>query len=479
MWAFIRLVRASWAFGIILGSYLWQLLLRKLMPRVKWVERRWDRIHERNARRLYRGCVKLRGVYIKMGQVLSIMGTFLPRPYIRELEKLQDAVPPQSYGVVRKAIERSLGKPPEELYARFAEKPVAAASLGQVHEAQTKDGRRVAVKVLYPNVATIIRIDLRVIRWALNVYKWFVPIGQMDRFIDQLRDMLDRETDFTNEAECIERMSANFKGDPDVLFPAVDHALSSREILTMSFMDGVKISNIEALAQLGLDRNAVAAKLVQQFYKSLFMDRFFHADPHPGNFFVQRGDKGQPRLVVLDLGSASVVRDNLAEGMIQVLSGFLSRNDALLLEGIETMGFVADGGDRELLERTVKRYFEKLLNLDISDFSKIDPAQAETLLDPELKKGELRALMKSINYPMGWFYVERAAVMLFGLSAQLAPTLNTVQVGFPFVMRMMAETAAKKAAAAKKLNDVVVRATQPVMMAIDLPTPPSDDDASG
>ena len=116
----------------------------------------------------------------------------------------------------------------------------------------------------------------------------------------------------------------------------------------------------------------------------------------------------------------------------------------LLLDGIETMGFVADGGDRQLLERTVKRYFEKLLNLDINDFSKIDAAQAEQLLDPELKKSDLRALMKSINYPMGWFYVERAAVILFGLSSQLAPTLNTVQVGFPYVMKIMADAAAQK-----------------------------------
>ena len=446
MWAFIRLVRASWAFGIILGSYLWQLWLRKLMPRAKWVERRWERVHEKNARRLYRGCVKLRGVYIKMGQVLSIMGTFLPRPYIRELEQLQDAVPPHPYTTIRKAIARSLGKPPEDLYARFSESPVAAASLGQVHEAETRDGRRVAVKVLYPNVATIIRVDLKVIRWALNVYRWFVPIGQLDRFLEQLRDMLERETDFENEAACIDRMSKNFEADPDVLFPEVVHALSSKEILTMSFMDGVKITNLDGLAALGLDRNAVATKLVQKFYKSLFFDRFFHADPHPGNFFVQRGERGQPRLVVLDLGSASEVRDNLVDGMIKVLSGFMTKNDKLLLEGIETMGFVADGGDRALLERTVKRYFEKLLNLDITDFSKLDPQHAEQLLDPELKKGELRALMKSVNYPLGWFYVERAAVILFGLSAQLAPTLNTVQVGFPYIVKFMAENAMSRTA---------------------------------
>lgn len=459
MWAFIRLVRASWAFGIILASFLWQLALRKVFRRAAWVERRWDKLHERNARRLYRGCVRLRGVFIKMGQVLSIMGTFLPRPYVRELEQLQDAVPPHRTSTIKKAIEKSLGRPVEELFATFSDKAVAAASLGQVHEATTKDGRRVAVKVLYPDVATIIRIDLRVIGWAMKVYKWFVPVGQLDRFLEQLRDMLERETDFQNEASCIDRMSQNFADDPDVVFPEVVHELSSKAILTMTFMEGVKISNKEALDSLGLDPNAVATKLVQTFYKSVFFDRFFHADPHPGNFFVQRGERGQVRLVVLDLGSASEVLPHLADGMATVLSGFLSRNDTLLFEGIETMGFVADGGDRGLLQRTVKRYFEKLLDFDIADLSKIDPSEAEKLLDPELKKGELRTLMKAINYPLGWFYVERAALILFGLSAQLAPTLNTVQVGFPYVVRFMAQRPRPRPTPAKSVE--VVEAAQP------------------
>ncbi len=445
MWAFIRLVRACWAFGFILVSYLLQLGLRRLFPRSTWLEGRWDRLHERNAKRLYRGCVRLRGVFIKMGQVLSIMGTFLPRPYAKELEKLQDAVPPHRYGTIRKAVTKSLGKPPEELFSRFSETPVASASLGQVHEAMTLDGTRVAVKVLYPNVATIINVDLRVIGWAMKVYKWFMPVGQIDRVLEQLRDMLERETDFENEARCIERMSAHFESDPDVVFPEVLRELSASKVLTMTFMEGVKISNKEALANLGLDPHAVATKLVQKFYKSIFVDRFFHADPHPGNFFVQRGDNGQPRIVVLDLGSASEVRQNLAEGMMQVLSGYLTRNDKLLLAGIETMGFVADGGDRELLERTVKRYFEKLLNLDLSDLSKIELSQAEAFIDPELRRGELRTLMKAINYPLGWFYIERAAVILFGLSAHLSPTLNTIEVGFPWVMRFMASQRMKPA----------------------------------
>ncbi len=439
MWALLRLIRASATFGVIVFSYLFQWALWRMFRRAGWVSRRWDRLHERNARRLYRGCVKLRGVYIKMGQVLSIMGSFLPRPYVRELEKLQDAVPPQPFRVIKKAVEAGLGRPLEEAFATFSEAPVAAASLGQVHEATTPDGLRVAVKVLYPRVATIIRVDVRVLRWAMWIYKRFVPVSQIDRVLDQLQDMLERETDFDNEAACLRRMAANFHDEPDILFPEVVDGLSSRTILTMTFMDGVKISRKDAIAELGLSPDDVAARLIKAFYKSVFAHRFFHADPHPGNFFVRRGDAGQAQIVVLDLGSASEVRDNLVAGMLQIMTGLMTRNDAFVLQGIETMGFMAVGGDRALLERTVRHYFAKLLDLKIEDFSQIDLATAERLVDPDVKRGELRALMKAVEYPMGWFYVERAAVILFGLCAQLAPRMNTLEVGIPFIMDFLAK----------------------------------------
>jgi ubiquinone biosynthesis protein len=447
MWAAIRLIRATWLFSWIFASYLLQLGLQKLFGRAR-LRARWKKVHRRNARRLFRGFVRLRGVYIKLGQILSIMGSFLPRAYTEELRPLQDEVPPTSYDQVARSIRKAFGTSPEELYASFERTPIAAASLGQVHEAQTHDGRRVAVKVLYPNVATIIKIDLRVLGWALRVYRWFVPVQQLERVHEQLRDMLERETDFLNEARCIKRMAANFADDPDVLFPEVDDQLTATNVLTMSFMDGVKIGRIEALTELGLEPNAVATKLVQVFYKQLFLDRFFHADPHPGNWFVQRGPEGQVRIVVLDLGAASEVSDGLADGMLQILTGLMSRDDDLVVRGIETMGFVAEHGNRALLERTTRKYFEKLLNLNITDFGRIGPEVAQRLADPEVKRDDLRELMKSIQYPLGWFYVERAVVIMFGLSSQLAPRLNTVQVGFPYIMQFVGTQAERQRAAA-------------------------------
>ncbi|HEY4241178.1 MAG TPA: AarF/UbiB family protein [Kofleriaceae bacterium] len=433
---------------MIFLSYMWAIAWSRLWPKRLDTKDHWKKVHRRNARRMYRGFVSLRGVYIKLGQILSVMGTFLPREYTEELEALQDDVPPASFKKIKKTFVDSFGKDPKHTFKTFNEDPIAAASLGQVHEATTESGERLAVKILYPNVVTIIAVDLRVLGWALRVYRNFVPIKQIERVHQQLADMLARETDLANEARCVERMAKDFANDPDVLLPKVYPQWSSTTVMTMSFMDGVKITKKTALATLDLDPVDVATKLVKVFYKQLFIDRFFHADPHPGNFFVQKGPQGQVRIVILDLGSATELRDNLADGMFDILQGLMTRDDDKVVKGIDEMGFIDPKGDRALLEMTVRKYFEKLLNLNIKDFGKIDPGVVDQLSDPEMKREDLRDLMKSIAYPEGWFYVERAALIMFGLQTTLAPKLNGIQVGFPYVAQFLMERTQKRLAAA-------------------------------
>jgi ubiquinone biosynthesis protein len=451
--AAIRLIRATRVFAIIFLSYMWQVSWARLWPTRYATSAQWKKIHRRNARRMFKGFVSLRGVYIKLGQILSVMGTFLPREYTEELEGLQDDVPPASYAKISRTFSQSFNKQPTEVFRTFEKEPIAAASLGQVHQATNGAGDKLAVKILYPNVATVIKVDLRVLGWAIKVYKNFVPVQQIERVHEQLADMLQRETDLENEARMITRMAKNFESDPDTLFPDVYPEWSSKTVLTMTFMDGVKITKKDALRKLELDPYAVATKLIKVFYKQLFIDRFFHADPHPGNFFVQKGPEGQPRIVVLDLGSATELRKNLADGMFDILSGLMQRKDDLVVKGIDEMGFVAPTGDRALLERTTRKYFEKLLNLNITDFGKIDPAVAQQLADPDMKRDELRELMKSIAYPEGWFYVERASVIMFGLQATLAPKLNGIQVGFPYIMQFMMEKNTQRLAEQKPAAD--------------------------
>jgi predicted unusual protein kinase regulating ubiquinone biosynthesis (AarF/ABC1/UbiB family) len=460
----IRLVRSMFVFGLIFVSYTIQIGLVRLFRRLEadprtgreamvvpaWLRARRERVDSRNARRLLRGILKLRGVYIKLGQVLSIMGGFLPSVYGKELEPLQDQVPPHPFTDVEATFRASFSRPVRDAYAHFEEVPIASASLGQVHVARLHDGTKVAVKVLYAGIRDVIRIDMRVIRLAIKAYKLFVPVAGIERVHESLVDLLRRETDYLHEAACMERMARNFEGQRDILFPSVVPELTSGDVLTMTFMEGVKITNFEAIAEMGVDRKRLAQRLVQSFYQQVLADRFFHADPHPGNFLVQRDPvSGDPRLVVLDFGAISEVKQEMVDGMIDILQGILGKQGELVLAGFYKMGFVAETGNHELLERTVMTYFQKLLKLDRSagQLMKASARELEALADPEVARRELRELMRSFEYPDGWFYVERASVLMFWLVGQIDPDLDSLTIGMPYVMPILMERQRQKVAA--------------------------------
>lgn len=457
---FIRLIRSLYAFSIILASYLTHLGLVRLFGRrgeggdrvlPAWLVDRRKRVDRKNARRLLAAMLRLRGVFIKLGQVLSIMGGFLPRVYGKELEQLQDQVPPHPFSDLEAALRDSFGKGSAELFASIEHEPLAAASLGQVHVATLHDGRKVAVKFLYPRIRGVIAVDMRVLRLAIKVYELFVPVAKIERVHEQLVDMLRRETDYLHEADCMRRMAEGFSGDAGLAFPEPITELTTEDVLTMTFMPGFKITKKDDLASSGVPASDVAVRLVQAFYKMLFVDRFFHADPHPGNFLIEPLDDGHGgfRLVVLDFGAVCVARDELIDGMIEIVQGYFTQDDALVLKGFRRMGFVAEGGNEDLLERTVKSYFGKLLRLGDrtpAALMKQKQADLERLVDPEVERGELQELMRSFEYPEDWFYVERACVLMFWLAAQIDPTLDTMAVGFPYVMPLLAERATRAAA---------------------------------
>jgi ubiquinone biosynthesis protein len=462
----VRLIRALLVFGQIFASYMVQLGLGRLFGRIDedgdrilppWLKERRRAVDRKNAKRLLAGMLRLRGVFIKLGQVLSLMGGFLPRVYAKELEQLQDQVPPQPFKKLIPTFQRSFGKSPAELYRDIEETPIAAASLGQVHVAHLTTGEKVAVKVLYPGIRGIIAVDLRVMRLAIRVYKWFVPVARIERVHESLVDLLRRETDYEHEASCMERMAENFASEDDIVFPEVVHALTTKDVLTMTFMEGIKITRLGELEAQGIRTDGVALRLIQAFYKMLFADRFFHADPHPGNFLVapypkdqqtsSTGQKKAPgfggRLVVLDFGAVCVARPELIDGMIEILRGFFTQDDSLVLVGFRRMGFVAPGGNDELLEKTVKSYFSKLLKVQdrsASALLRAKPDQLRELADPEVERGELQSLMRSFEYPEDWFYVERACVLMFWLAGQIDPTLDTIMAGFPYVMPLLSQT---------------------------------------
>jgi ubiquinone biosynthesis protein len=450
----LRLVRALWLFGVIYASYLFHFALlrvfrgkaRKGLRTPPWLKARRERIDARNAKRLLDGMLRLRGVFIKLGQVLSILGGFLPRAYTKELESLQDHVPPRSFREIEVVFVQSVGKRPEECFASIEQEPIAAASLGQVHKAVLKDGTNVAVKILYPRIREVIDVDMRVLGMAIKRIKRWLPLQQLESVHRSLVDLLRRETDYVHEGECMERMAKNFTGEPDILFPSVIHEWTTKDVLTMSFMDGVKITRLDELDRLGIDRTRLATRLVQSFYKQLFVDRFFHADPHPGNFLVQKGPDGAPRIVVLDFGAISEVSDNLVDGALEVLQGIMTSDGAMALKGFRGMGFVAQDANEKLLEQTVMTYFRKLLKIKdrtVGALVRADRRDLEKLARPEVEREELHELMRSIAYPDGWFYVERASVIAFWLVGQIDPELDTMSIGVPYVLPLVMARQAK------------------------------------
>jgi ubiquinone biosynthesis protein len=394
---------------------------------------RLQRINRDNAERVADGFSRLGGVFIKLGQVLSVLGAFLPRAYASALERLQDKVPPRPFHEVEGRLREALGPNPLERFSEFSREPLAAASLAQVHKATTRDGRKVAVKVLYPGIESMIRRDLAVMRTAMPLLRLLVPISRFERVLDQLSAMLARETDYRQERRNIERVRAMFAGRTNVVVPDVLDELTAGGVLTMTLEEGFKVNDVGAMERAGIDRDAVARTLVECYYAMFFEHRVFHADPHPGNFLVRPG----PVLVFLDFGAVEEVSPALADGMQEVLVGGISRNADQVLRGLERMGFVAEGGDRDLLERAGREYLRTLAGVRIDDYSKLDRDAVEKLSGFQHVRGRLREIMKHVEYPEGYFYVERTLVLLFGLVGQLSPKAGLPGVAAPIAAKAM------------------------------------------
>lgn len=417
-----------------------------------WLARRRARVHERNAERLLRGMLSLRGVYIKLGQVLSVMVGLLPPVYRRTLSRLQDQVPPRPFAEIERVFTRSLGKPPSACLREIDPHPIAAASLGQVHLARLPDGSEVAIKLLYPNIRAVIAVDLRVLRFAMHLFRGIIPLRDLQTVHAALVDLLARETDYLHEAACMKRVARAFEGRKDVQVPEVIDALTSADVLTMTRMHGVKVGDAAALRAEGIEPDAVGKLILSSFLDQLFVHREFQSDPHPGNYLVHKTASGAPRLVILDFGAMCQAPPALVEGMIDALLAVVAQDGARLHIAIERMGFVAEDGDRELAQRAVLHYFGRLMQLrrhSAKALAERKPGELRRLLDPELELSELRALAHAFQLPPGWFYVERALLMMFGLVGSVAPELDLVRAIYPHLMPLLAartQTASRQSA---------------------------------
>jgi len=243
--------------------------------------------------RLRRTLIKLGPTFVKFGQVLSLRPDLIPQEYAQELAKLTNQVPAVSWQEAKRVIESDFGKPVEELFRQIDTKPLAAASLAQVYKAVLHDGKTVAVKVQRPGVREVIEKDIHIMAFFARMIEEKLPEWQIYRPVELVREFADtigRELDFTIEAIHAKRFAAMFADDPTIRIARVYKEYSSKNVLTMDLIKGVQLDDEETLKKASIDKKILAQNGVNALLRQVFVEGFFHADPHPGNYFALRGN---------------------------------------------------------------------------------------------------------------------------------------------------------------------------------------------
>jgi ubiquinone biosynthesis protein len=429
-WRFVRAYATTFR---VIWSYVWLSYASRLFGR-SWRDARIADVHRRNSQRVYRTILHLQGLFIKVGQLLSIMANFLPAEFRAELEGLQDSVPPRPYAEIEERLKGELG----EAMTSFAEleaDPIASASLGQVHMARLVDGQRVCVKVQHKNIDRIVRLDLRTIRRIMGIVQWFVPVQGLGAYYHQIKELLTQELDFELEADNIERIARNFTADKQVVFPRPLRELSSKRVLTTTFVEGVKVSDSSSLRALGVDRRDVAKRLVELYCQMIFVDGVYHADPHPGNVLVQKDGA----IVLLDFGAVAELSPQMREGIPEFLEGVLRRDTDRLVRSMRKMGFISRTSDEGVSEKIIeyfhRRFQEevKLESFNLKDI-KVDPQKGiENLLDLRKMNIGLREISGAFHVPKDWVLLERTILLLYGCCSLLDQELNPVAIIQPYL----------------------------------------------
>lgn len=441
---FWRFLKAYWVTFVVIGSYL-SLRLQARFRSETAIARITRQKHLRNAKRIERAIVDLQGLFIKVGQLISIMTNFLPAEFRAELEGLQDAVPPRAYeDIERRVREEFGGRGPEELFASFDRRPVASASIGQVHLARLATGEPVAVKVQYPDIERIVQSDLKTLRRIFRIVSQFVSYQGLEDVYREIRAMIAQELDFRAEADSARRIAANFEGREDLRFLTVVPELSTSRVLTTHFERGIKIGDVARLDAAGFDRRELARLVVETYCQQIFKDGLYHADPHPGNLLVRRGrGPDDVCIVFLDFGAVAEISAEMRQGIVELLQGALAGDTERIVRAMRQMGFVARGADEAMFDRVVEYFhatFQEQLSLDSLNLKdiKFDPEKGlERLADLRRMDISLRELTANFHVPKEWILLERTLLLLMGLCTALDPSMNPVTVIRPYLERFV------------------------------------------
>ena len=402
----------------------------------------------------------LGAAFIKFGQILSTRADLLPAAYIAEFSKLQDAAPPVPYDAVARVIQAELGAPPEKIFAEFDHAPRASASIGQAHPARLKDGTRVMVKVQRPHVEELVERDLEVLADLANfaarhtrLGQNYDPVGLVEEFAYTLRN----ELDYTREGQNADRLRRNFTDDAAIYVPKVDWEFTTPRVLVMEEIRGVKINELAALDAANLDRHRVAENSVRIMLTEVFEHGFFHADPHPGNFFVMseaqaraaRQRRGEQILSaddsvgavigLMDYGLVGHLDDALRDAMLRAAIFLVRRDTDRLVDELMTLGIARGRVNRQGLKRDLDHFIANYYDRPLKELA------AGKVLDDVVQV----AFRHHLQFPSDLMLLFKVVAMSEGLGLSLDPEFKLLEFAEPYFQKFWLESRSPRALAGK------------------------------
>ena len=348
--------------------------LRK--DRREWVKKQGKNVdlkrYQKNARKALKTFISLGPVYIKLGQWLSSRADILPQPYLEELAKLQDEVPAESFDKVKPIIEKDLG-PMDQSFDSVDTDVISGASLGQVYKAKLR-GKDVIIKVKRPGIEKVVEEDIRVLKKIIPFAMKFVDPNlrySAEAMLSQFIETIHEEMDYRIESKNLKTIKKNMEGYPKLRIPSVIDDRSSQNILTMEYLPGIKITNVKALDEAGIDREQLVVRVHKVFFTMLLRHDLFHADPHPGNIAVANDGS----LILYDFGMVGRLDDKTRLKLIRLYLALIEREPARTVAAMDDLGMLMPGFDRNIIEKGIA------LSIQAFHGTKVDRMEVRALMD--------------------------------------------------------------------------------------------------